>query len=598
MLRRRRPGAGPFALATTTVVVVLLLLAGRAHAVDVLERYEDALVAAALARHGLTVDPQPEGKQIEAILIQANQVLLHGDFGVLSRVPVLSIVSSTFLNKLHVRTRDYVIAQELLFHVGDRYRTDVVEESGRNLRRMFILSVARIVAVQGSAPDRVRMLVVTKDQWSLRLNTDFTIDQTRLDFLAFSVSEMNLAGRNKTVNVDFALDPGRYTVGAGYADPRILGSRHALTLGADLFLDRRDSSPEGATASLTVGRPLYSLRTKWAWAGAFSFVQDKVRFFRGGDLDALKVGSELIPEVYARRVISGSVAGTRSWGLENKLNLSGGYRVDSARYGLTSDFPANASDLARQAFLASLPRSEDSDGPYVTLNAYHASYIRLVNIDTFALTEDYRLGPTAAVSARYAIPLGFSSHFLELSASYGSVHRWHDDLFSYAAGAAARIQTDVLPGRPGEVLVNEEVDASIRNVSPRFGPFRLHVYGGMQLRNHDLNHVRFSIGSDSGLRGFAPREFQGNSRYEVNVELRTLPLNLWTLHVGAVAFYDGGDAPVSLLTPGWHQDAGVGVRILFPQFNRDVLRLDLAFPFEPILGGYVPRFSAEFGQAF
>ena len=42
----------------------------------------------------------------------------------------------------------------------------------------------------------------------------------------------------------------------------------------------------------------------------------------------------------------------------------------------------------------------------------------------------------------------------------------------------------------------------------------------------------------------------------------------------------------------------MGVRILIPQFNHDVLRLDLAFPFETEKGGYVPRFSAEFGQAF
>ena len=49
----------------------------------------------------------------------------------------------------------------------------------------------------------------------------------------------------------------------------------------------------------------------------------------------------------------------------------------------------------------------------------------------------------------------------------------------------------------------------------------------------------------------------------------------------------------------------MGVRILFPQFNRDVLRIDLAFPFEeypPVGSGFAgswsPRISAEFGQAF
>jgi hypothetical protein len=574
---------------------LVCLHAAPAYAVDVLGRYEDALVDQALRLHGLTLDPQPEGKRIERVVIHANQVLLHGDFGVLSRIPVLSIISSTFLNKLHVRTRDYIIGQELLFHVGERYRADLVEESGRNLRRMFILSVARIVAARGSTPDDVVMLVVTKDQWSLRLNTDFTIDQARLDFLSFSISENNLAGRNKTAAIDFALDPGRITIGAGYTDPRVWGSRHSFALGADLFLDRRDGSPEGATASASVGRPLYSLRTKWAWQGAFSYLQDKVRFFRGGDLEYLKVGTELIPDIYARRVIGGSLAGTRSFGVENKLNLTLGYRVDSSRYGLTSEFPAGASDVARAAFLTTLPRSEDSQGPYFTLNAYRASYARLVNINTFALSEDFRIGPTMAATVRYAIPLGFPNHFLELSGSYGATYLWRGDLFTFSGGAAARIQPGVLDD---QVLIDEEVATSVRNVSPRFGPFRLHVFGALRLRNHDLNRVRLAIGSDSGLRGYAPRQFQGNSAYEVNVELRTLPLNLWTLHVGAVVFYDGGDAPTTLLTASYHQDAGLGLRSLFPQFNREVLRLDLAFPFERTMGAWVPRFSAEFGQAF
>jgi hypothetical protein len=68
--------------------------------------------------------------------------------------------------------------------------------------------------------------------------------------------------------------------------------------------------------------------------------------------------------------------------------------------------------------------------------------------------------------------------------------------------------------------------------------------------------------------------------------------------VGAVLFYDGGDAPATLNALGWHQDAGVGLRLLIPQFNRSVVRFDLAFPFEQPTGGWAPHFSAEFGQAF
>ena len=151
----------------------------------------------------------------------------------------------------------------------------------------------------------------------------------------------------------------------------------------------------------------------------------------------------------------------------------------------------------------------------------------------------------------------------------------------------------------GESWVNQIFDASFHEVTPRFSIFRLHVAGACDFRRNDFTKTRDDLGSDDGLRGFEPRRFIGNNFYRVNAELRTLALNLWTLHVGAVAFYDGGDAPQSLAVAGWHQDAGVGLRILFPQFDRQVLRVDVGFPFErETAGAWAPRFSLQFGQAF
>ena len=72
-------------------------------------------------------------------------------------------------------------------------------------------------------------------------------------------------------------------------------------------------------------------------------------------------------------------------------------------------------------------------------------------------------------------------------------------------------------------------------------------------------------------------------------------------------FYDAGDTPDTVdgysrmgdrIRTTLHQDVGIGLRILFPQFNKDVLRLDLGFPFEQSGTFYAPSFSAEFGQSF
>jgi len=583
-----------------TLIAALTLLAPPARALDVRTRYEDELCARALARHGLVLDPSPDGKRIERIVLAGQDVILPGDFPLSSKIPW------TLANYLHVRTRDEVIARELLFSVGDAYRADVVDETGRNLRRLLasILSVARIVAARGTAPDRVVVVVVVKDLWSLRLNSEFTLDQGRLDFLSLSLAENNVAGRNKFLALSFTLDPGRYAPGLNWLDQRILGSRHFLRAAGALYVARDGRGLDGGALSITVGRPLFSLRTEWAWEARAFYAREKVRVFRGGEINRRCIGGDArmgcaggvpVPEIYGHEEWIGTLQATRSWGLLHKTNLGVGVRASSVANTLTDELAA-ISPEAQAGFRALLPRSESAAGPFVSLATFRAEFVRLRNIDTFALTEDFRVGPELTVEARYASPyLALGSHFLELAATYGHLVVARDNLLSFSATLRARVQPGVLEGA---TLVNEEVAASVRNVTPPFGPFRLHVAARVRFRHHDLDQLRLGLGSSNGMRAFAPRGLIGNNLYVVNVELRTLPLNLWTIHVGAVAFYDGGDAPANWQTFGWHHGAGVGLRILLPQFNRQVIRLDLAFPFETTGGAWVPRFSAEFGQAF
>lgn len=566
-------------------------------------QYEDQLIQAALRQRGLTIDPTPAGKLIEEIIVSNHDIIMSGDLPLNSKLPW------TLLNKVHVRTRDYIVAQELLIAVGMRYQRDLVEESERNLRAMFILSVARIVVAKGSTSERVRLLVVTKDRWTLRLNTTFLLDQTRLDQLAFSIAESNLIGRNKQLSFEFSLDPGRFALGASYYDPRVWSSRHSFRLYGLAYLNRDSRLVEGGLLQLTVGRPLFSLRTRLGWQANLNFLDDIARFFKGGEVAQRQYGSETVPDIYKRRQIVGNLQLTYSDGVVNKASVTVGLRASHVLYTLPENFPT-VSDATRAAYVATLPRSESWAGPVVQFDLYTATYIKLKNINTFALTEDVRVGPRLNVEAKLASHVfGLPSDFVELTASFTHLRYFFDNLLDFGATVGGRVQyaTAAAAGYTTP-LVNQQVTAYLREISPRFGPLRLHVYGIVQLRARDLDHVRLTLGSDNGLRGFAPRALQGNSMYRLNVELRTLPLNLWTIHVGGVLFYDGGDAPPSwnlfdqsgtLLRAGYHQDAGVGLRILLPQFNRDVIRLDLGFPFELASGGgYAPRFSAEFAQAF
>lgn len=641
------------------------MLPASAWGLDVRAQYEDDLIRRALERRGLLPEPAPEGQVIERVEIDASQVILPGDF------PLSRWIPWTWANYLHVRTREDVLRRELLFQAGERFRAAAITETERALRgtttgvpgeaRFLILAVARVVAARGSAPGRVVVVVVTKDQWSLRLNSNFTLDQDRLDYLSFSMAEGNLAGRGKYVAVDFALDPGRYQVGGQYLDPRVWGSRHFFRGYGGLYLDRGDSHPEGGYLSLSGGRPLYTLRTAWAWEARVSYTNEKRRNFNGGDLRQLVfpqsvsggAGPVTVQDVYRREALGGSLEVTRSFGVASKVNVSLGYRLSWLNVGLSEEFPTDAGREVRRAYRWLLPRGEGAAGPYVSLSAYRARYARLRDVDTFALSEDFRLGPQLDLDVQYANPhFGMTSEFLSLYAAYAHAFLWGENLLTYGVAAQGRVQSgvyldavgvspedgDVLRylcqaagvdgavpvyrgedcagsvarlgrlldalgaggvGADGPLLVNQALSFSLREVSPRLGPVRLHVHASLNLRQRDLSRTRLSLGSDSGLRGFAPRALVGNSSYLLNVELRSLALNLWTLHVGGVLFYDGGDAPASLRTGGWRHDVGAGLRVLIPQFNRVVLRVDLGFPLElPRSGSYAPRVSAEFNQAF
>ena len=69
----------------------------------------------------------------------------------------------------------------MLLREGDRYSQALVDETIRNLRQLPQLSVVLVVATVGSAPDRVGVVVITKDVWSLRASWDVVVTSGGLE---------------------------------------------------------------------------------------------------------------------------------------------------------------------------------------------------------------------------------------------------------------------------------------------------------------------------------------------------------------------------------------------------------------------------------
>lgn len=550
------------------------------------DHFQSELNSRALESTGLSPDPKPEGKFIERILVVPEDAITSRDPWPL------------FMSQFHTETRSEVIERELLFRVGDRWRAELVAETERNLRNNLFVSVGNILPCKGSAADRIAAVVVTKDLWSLRLNSDFSYVGSNLDYLELELEEANLAGFNKDAKLIFTMDTGTLALSQEYSDPRVLGSRIAVEERGGVILNRKSRQVEGGIARIRLGQPLFSLDTKTGWSLSLAAQKDIFRLYSGGQQLSYTATStgEKVPYSFDRRFLNAQAAYTFSYGKNVKRNFTFGWNGKASDYSMRLE-GATASDAAVNEFRARvLPYSETYGALFTRFDLFGSRYQREMDIHAFALAEDFLLGPTLGFQADIAQPyFGGSAAFFQSSVKLGYTSFSADDLFSAQLTGAIRYQ----PGVTSESRwVNQSAQLQIRNVSPRFGIFRLHTAGRITRRFNDLFRSIDSLGGDRFLRGYPTNYLTGSQAWDAHAELRTLPVSVSTTHIGAGAFVDLGDAYDSPSEARVHASVGAGLRVLFPEFNRQVLRIDFGVPLEPVGQGGPTYWVAQFGQGF
>lgn len=210
-----------------TAALALLVLTAPARAEDAsYSDYEQETIDDAVGRLGARIDESPDGKRIESVEIVTLDVIEKRD-------PIPG-----FFNVFHITSRPWIIRRELLFKSGQRYDRRRVEESARNLRGLRQLSLVLVVPLVGSDDSSVRVLVITKDVWSLRLNTDFQYVDGKLTRLLLQPAEENVLGTHTMVGGLFVLEPATYSLGAQFIDRRVAGSRIQGTISGNVIFNR------------------------------------------------------------------------------------------------------------------------------------------------------------------------------------------------------------------------------------------------------------------------------------------------------------------------------------------------------------------------
>lgn len=584
-------------------------------------QYEIETIRDVTAKLGETVDPSPDGKTIERIDVHPLDVLEPRD------------PAPLFLNTFHSTTKPYVIDREVLQRPGDRYQQTLVDETARNLSGVPQLSLVVVLAVRGTTPDKVRLLVITKDVWSLRLSTDFQADaQPRwqydpivtavgtgvnvpylapltglrlsgagLDYLFLQPAETNVFGTQQTVLARYIYYPEAHWFGVGYRVPRLDGRWLTLSADFNVIVNRRSGNLEGHTGAVSISRPLYSTLTEWAWSTGVAWRQEVVRTYVNAKeadfllkqvdpVTGLPVDTG-IPNQYRARRLTESAQLTRSYGWETKNDFSLGAEMNVRAYH-TDDLSRVNAAYVREFVDTVLPVSDTRVGPYVQWRGYQTNFVRVLDFETLGLQENYRLGHDLWVRL-YPVTtaLGSTRSFFGAYAAAQYTVRLGDGL--WRAGVESTTEAE------SERLSDAAVGANMRFVTPRLGFGRFVVDGAFVNRYRNYLNRTTLLGGDTRLRGYPTSFFRGKDVFAANVEFRTRPVEILTMQLGAAVFYDVGDAANGLENMRLHQSVGVGLRTLFPQINKVVFRTDLGFPIGVHPAGVAPvAFFFALEQAF
>jgi hypothetical protein len=556
-----------------------------------LSSLERATVVRALTARGYELDPAPWDKVIGAIRVYNEEVFAEGNEFL------------RFFNHFHITTKESTIRAEAVVAAGERWDPPRIEETARRLRDPLWSSVVAVVPVRSATPGTVDALIVTRDIWSLRLNTQYTFQQGKLTNLITSFSENNFLGRRDLLSAALNMDQGAIAVGPLFIDKNLLGEHLDFRARVDEILTRDDLTKhstlhsEGTDSTITLTRPLWSLSSEWAAGATFThrfaidrqFLGTKLRTFDYTDPETMVVTP--FDRQYEMRRWGASAFVTRQWGDDLKQQLSFGHSVDSQRPRPLADFTGDAAQ--RAAFIAKvLPRSEVNSVPFVEYAFFAPRYRTLRNVSTFDLAEDVRSGPDLDISLGFGLELlGSDQNFQRLGSAVGWTFPWARDGFvRVATGLGGRYQQ----GK----FIDNTATWLVRGATPPVADLvRFLAQSSLSTRWNDTQNQFYAIGSDSGLRGFGINEFTGERYFNAQLEARTLPYPVWVLRIGAIVFYDLGGAADALKSLPLHQDAGLGLRILIPQLSAQLMKFDFAVPFDGVNRGKV-RFLAGFGSEF
>jgi outer membrane translocation and assembly module TamA len=493
-----------------------------------------------------TLEPAPDAR-IGLVRVDAKPIFDSSESGADNWVFRLA-------NRLHFRTREQTIADQLLFHSGDPYDGRLLDESARLLRQNHYLRDASIrpVAYRDGVVD---VEVQTQDVWTFNPGFSFGRRGGKSTF-GFELEELNLFGSGAGLGVGFKSGLDRDVKQIFYRDHQLGSSRWDLSTA---FSDNSD----GRQAELSLELPFFALDSRRASGIRISDDQRiDSRYDLGQVVDSYRT-QEKHAEVYwgrSRGLIDG-------WA----RRLSYGFTFDENRFA-----PA-----AGATALHGLPADRKLVYPWIASEWVQDRFVTDRNLDQIGRTEDHANG--WRVHARLGIAssvLGSDRNALLVAAAVSDgIEIGAKQKLQFSAELSSRIESGAIAGGVLEAAARYHWRQSPKRVV--FASLSAAASSGLDADQQIL------LGGDNGLRGYPLRYQSGTGRWLFTAEQRWFtdwyPMQLF--RVGAAAFVDvggtWGQGRLGSRSQGTLKDVGIGLRLGNDRSARgSVLHVDLAFPLD------------------
>jgi hypothetical protein len=470
------------------------------------------------------------------------------------------------VNKLHVKTKEKVIKDELLFKEDDIYDPDLLEESGRNLRKLFFLGDVKLTA-RPAQPEReqkpeeakVDVLVETNDLWSTRVSAVASGGGGKYIFDG-DLIEWNLLGYGKTIGVDYGVtteEGDSETVKSGmifFQDPNFYGTHWIIN-------SNYQKNSNGMSFLFFVERPLYSLRTKWGMSTWFLKADSLYSYFDQGE--------RLFD--YRSKKREGGLEVTRSYGVKFKKNLSFAYKYEE------NEYHKKGNETGLDAIVSLyLPENRTINRLDLKFAFEKHDFDEVTYIDNFGRVEDIDLGYQAQMTFGWSPKrLGSSreeNYFSPKVALFSSPAK-NNFLFTDLCLDSYWIRNH------WEEVISE---GSLRYYFKGFPhqTFALRLKGTLSWETQ--SSYQLLLGGDNGLRGYKANRFNGDNLVLLNLEDRLFSQwEILTVALGGVIFTDIGEAwkrEEKLKWDDLHTDIGFGLRFGFTKACGSLVqRIDFAW---------------------